>query len=78
MHSHTVIPFAGPVFWIATSICIVAELFILRSAFFPRRIHTGTESIAHSPRGAEMMWAVIPAIALIFLLTATYRAIHGS
>jgi heme/copper-type cytochrome/quinol oxidase subunit 2 len=78
VHTHIAIPFALPIFWIATALCVVAELFILRSAFFPRRIHTETESIAHSPRGAEMMWAIIPAIALIFLLTATWRAVHGS
>ena len=78
VHTHISIPFAAPIFWIATAICVVAELFILRSAFFPRRVNTGSESIAHSPRGAEMMWAIIPAIGLIFLLTATYRAIHGS
>jgi heme/copper-type cytochrome/quinol oxidase subunit 2 len=32
--------------------------------------------IPHSPRGAEMLWAVIPAIALAALLAATWQAVH--
>jgi heme/copper-type cytochrome/quinol oxidase subunit 2 len=30
----------------------------------------------HSPRGAEMIWAVIPAIVLALLLAATWRAVQ--
>lgn len=55
---------------------MVAELAILRAAFTPRSDDGGSGPIPHSPRGAEMMWAVIPAIALIFLFAATWRAIH--
>ena len=75
MHSHT-IPLAEPIFWIAAVLCIAAQLLLLHSAFFPRRGSSDSATIAHSPRGAEMMWAIIPAIALIFLLTATWRAVH--
>ncbi|HUQ47011.1 MAG TPA: hypothetical protein VM053_02070 [Gemmatimonadaceae bacterium] len=64
------------VFWIATALCVVAELAILRAAFAPHA-HTDTPTpIPHSPRGTEMVWAVIPAIILGVLLAATWRAIH--
>ncbi len=84
-HEHHLLP--GPfehvsqstgelVFWIASALCIVAELAILRAAFAPHA-HTDTPApIPHSPRGTEMVWAVIPAIILGVLLAATWRAIH--
>ncbi|MEO8577391.1 MAG: hypothetical protein ABI556_11845 [Gemmatimonadales bacterium] len=65
-----------PIFWIAAALCVVAEVAILRSAFIPRSHASDTGPIPNSPRGAEMMWAVIPAIGLAFLLAATWRAIH--
>ena len=64
------------VFWIACGLCVIAELAILRSAFSPHT-HSDTPTlIPHSPRGTEMVWAVIPAIILGVLLAATWRAIH--
>lgn len=67
---------AEPIFWIAATLCIIAEIAILRSAFIPRARTGDSGQIPHSPRGAEMMWGVIPAIALALLLRATWRAIH--
>ncbi len=63
-----------PIFWIAAALCLVAQIAILRAAFAPRADTAGP--IPHSPRGAEMLWAIIPAIGLGFLLAATWRAIH--
>ena len=65
-----------PIFWIAAALCVVAELAILRAAFIPRSHASDTGAIPNSPRGAEMMWAVIPAIGLALLLGATWRAIQ--
>lgn len=65
-----------PIFWIAATLCVIAELAILRAAFIPRSHASETGPIPNSPRGAEMMWAIIPAIGLAFLLAATWRAIH--
>lgn len=67
---------AEPIFWIAAALCIIAELAILRSAFIPRGRAGDSGQIPHSPRGAEMIWGVIPAIALALLLGVTWRAIH--
>ena len=71
MHS-----FAGPIFWIAAALCVVAELAILRAAFAPPTDAGSSALVPHSPRGTEMIWAVIPAIVLAFLLAATWRAVH--
>ncbi len=64
------------IFWIASGLCVIAELAILRSAFAPHTHADTPASIPHSPRGTEMVWAVIPAIILGVLLAATWRAIH--
>jgi heme/copper-type cytochrome/quinol oxidase subunit 2 len=75
VHSHpTGNPIAEVIFWIAAVICIVAELALLRSAFFPRPGNSATAM--HAARGSEMLWAVIPAIGLLFLLAATWRAVN--
>jgi len=67
---------AETLFWIAAASCAIAELAILRAVFAPHRSVSSTAPIPHSPRGAEMVWAVLPAIALAGLLAATWRAIH--
>ncbi len=64
------------VFWIAAVSCAIGELAILRTVFAPHSSANSSPSIPHSPRGVEMLWAVIPAIALAALLAATWRAIH--
>lgn len=65
-----------PIFWMAAALCIVAELFILRAAFAPPRDAGATAPVPQSPRGTEMIWAIVPAIILAMLLAATWRAVH--
>jgi heme/copper-type cytochrome/quinol oxidase subunit 2 len=67
---------AEAIFWIAAALCIVAELAILRAAFRPGGMSGDNAPIPNSPRGVEMVWAVIPAIILAALLAATWRAVH--
>lgn len=75
VHSHpSGNPLAELIFWIAAAICIVAEIALLRSAFFPGA--SETRAPAHPARGTEMLWAVIPAVALMLLLAATWRAVN--
>ena len=69
-------PAAEPIFWVAASICIIAELLILRAAFAPPADAGASAPVPQSPRGTEMIWAVIPAVVLGLLLAATWRAIH--
>ena len=70
------------IFWIAAALCVVAEIFILRSMF--RGTHTAHPDRSPSvdadvPRArpmGEMIWAVLPAIGLIVILVITRGAIR--
>ena len=79
MHHHIeglLQPAAEPIFWIAAAIYVVAELLILRAAFAPPADAGASAPVPQSPRGIEMIWAVIPAVVLGLLLAATWRALH--
>lgn len=70
--------FALVIFWIASAACVVAQLGIFHSAV--ARPSSGekpeTRAIPRSPRVVEIIWTVIPAIALAGLLTVTWLAIR--
>lgn len=76
MHTHTANPIAEIIFWIAAAVCVIAELAILRYAFFPRSVSPESADVPHSTRGSEMIWAIVPAIVLALLLAATWRAVN--
>ena len=69
-------PLAETLFWIAAIACVIAELAILRSTFAARRVHKSELVPSASPRG-ELAWAVIPALALGVVLTATWQRIDA-
>ena len=70
------------IFWIAAALCVVAEIAILRSMLRGSRALTPDRSPsvdAEVPRArplGEMIWAIIPAIALIVILTLTRGAVR--
>ena len=70
------------IFWIAAALCLIAELFILRSMLRGSRMASPDRSPsvdAEVPRPrpmGEMIWAVLPAIALVILLAFTRGAIR--
>ena len=70
------------IFWIAAILCVIAELAILRSMLRgSRSIVAGPAegSQASVPRGRpvmEMVWAIVPAVALIVVLALTREAIR--
>ena len=70
------------IFWIAAIICVVAEIAILRSMFRGSRVATPDRSPAvdaEVPRGrpvAEIVWAILPAVALIVILVVTRDAVR--
>ena len=70
------------IFWLAAVLCVLAELAILRSMLRGSRIATPDRSSAVDadvPRGrpaAELIWAVLPAIALAIILVVTRGAIR--
>jgi len=68
-------------FWIAAVCCVVAELAILRSLLFgsardaERQL---TSMTVRSRRPAEIAWAILPAIGLMFVLYLTWRALGSA
>lgn len=70
--------FADGLFWTSVACCAIAQLFIIRSVLGGRHVPT-PEPAAHLPpqRGAvELLWTVVPAIALAVVLHFTWRAIR--
>ena len=67
------------IFWVAVILCVVAEAAILRSTFRGSRAAGPNTSEAAVPRARgvmELIWAVVPAIVLVFVLLATRNAIR--
>lgn len=61
-------------FWACSAVTLVAELFLLRSAFFPRAEGAPAPQLSQSPRVVEMLWGVLPAIALAAIYAVAYHA----
>ena len=69
---------ADAIFWIAVACCVVAQLAIVHSVVIsPARI-PGSQATSATRRVAEIAWAVIPGIALVFVLLFTWRAMHAA
>ena len=69
-------PLAEIIFWIAAVACVIAELSILRSTFAARSSNKSTLVPSASPR-SEVVWAILPGLALMVLLTATWQRIEA-
>lgn len=65
---------AQAIFWIAALACVVAQVALLRSSF-SAKAERRSELVPASPRGSELTWAVLPAVALAVLLFATWRRV---
>ncbi len=72
--------YADGLFWAAVVCCVVAQIAIFRSIAAVRSA-AGRSNAAASPSraggAADIVWAVAPAIALVAVLFATWRAIHS-
>jgi heme/copper-type cytochrome/quinol oxidase subunit 2 len=65
------------IFWIAVALCVVAQVAIVRSALVAR-VPDASGAVPVSRRPLEVLWAVVPAIALALVLLQTWRAMHSS
>ncbi|HYW49954.1 MAG TPA: hypothetical protein VE861_05070 [Gemmatimonadaceae bacterium] len=65
------------IFWVAVGLCVIAHRYILRSAFAAGAAVQHSHSLPPVRRAAEVIWVVLPAIALVLLLVATWRAIDA-
>ena len=68
-------PLAEGIFWIAVVACIVAQIAILRSTYDARKVEKSALVPAAS-RSGEIVWAIVPVIALSVLLVATWQKIE--
>ncbi|MGH7602389.1 MAG: hypothetical protein ACRENK_00170 [Gemmatimonadaceae bacterium] len=67
---------AEAIFWIAAAMCLVAEIAVLRSTYLARGA-SRSALVPAATRGREITWAVIPAVALLVLLGATWQKIEA-
>ena len=70
---------ADAIFWIAVASCTVAQVAILRSIFntSPQGAPTATPGAPRIHRAMEIVWAILPAIALAGVLLLTWRAMQS-
>lgn len=69
-------PLAEIIFWIAAAACAIAEIAILRFSFAAQR-ENKSELVPVAARSGEIAWAVIPALALVAVLFATWQRIEA-
>lgn len=70
--------FAAGLFWTSVACCVIAQLLILRSVRGGRHVRVSGSTVPRSREAVELLWAVVPAIALVVLLTFTWRAVQAA
>lgn len=78
--------FAGidAVFWLAVVLCTVAQLFILKAVLFPGPVPAegpaadgrAAGRLLPASRPLEIAWAVLPAIALVWMFVWAWQLRH--
>jgi len=63
-------------FWVAVVLCVIAHRYILRSAFAAGAAVEHSHTLPPIRRAAEVVWVVLPAVALVYVFVATWRAIE--
>ena len=77
--------FAAALFWLSVVCCVVAQVAIVRATLRVSRLSgepvatapSGTSAMPCPRRGLEMLWVVLPALALAAVLGATWRAVNA-
>ena len=71
---------ADAVFWLGVATCAVAQVAIVRSVIRARRAPDAPgnpdRAVPRPHFAVELAWAVVPALALVALFVATWRAMH--
>jgi heme/copper-type cytochrome/quinol oxidase subunit 2 len=68
--------FADGLFWLSVACCAVAQILIIRSVQLARSRSETPVVASRSRYGVELLWAVLPAVALAVLLVFTWRAMR--
>ncbi len=69
--------FADGLFWLSVACCAIAQTFIIRSVQSTRNAPEPAATVPRARHSVEMLWAVLPAVALAVLLAFTWRAIRA-
>jgi heme/copper-type cytochrome/quinol oxidase subunit 2 len=64
-------------FWLAVVSCVVAQGAIFRAVLAPHPATAQNEPVPRPRTGAEVAWALIPALGLALVLVLTWRAMHS-
>ncbi len=69
---------ADAIFWIAVASCTIAQVAILRSIFnrAPQGAPAAAPGAPRIHRAMEIVWAIVPAVALAGVLLLTWRAMQ--
>jgi heme/copper-type cytochrome/quinol oxidase subunit 2 len=70
--------FATGLFWTSVACCLIAQVFIIRSVLGARHLPKPEAHVPRAHGGVELLWAVVPAVALAVLLVFTWRAVQES
>jgi heme/copper-type cytochrome/quinol oxidase subunit 2 len=70
---------ADAIFWVAVASCTVAQVAILRSIFntAPQGAPAAAPGAPRIHRAMEIVWAILPAVALAGVLALTWRAMQS-
>jgi heme/copper-type cytochrome/quinol oxidase subunit 2 len=63
-------------FWISVACCLVAQALIVRSVLAARRLPAVHPDLPRANGGVEVLWSVVPGVALALLLVFTWRAME--
>jgi hypothetical protein len=66
---------AHALFWVAAAACVSAELAILRAALAAPQTQPSDAHVPRPSRVGEIVWVIIPAVALGALLWFTWRVL---
>lgn len=64
------------VFWLAASSCLIAQVALIWSAVRSPMPGSVDNPVTLPRRSSEIAWTIVPAIGLVLLLGATWRAMH--
>jgi heme/copper-type cytochrome/quinol oxidase subunit 2 len=68
--------FADGLFWSSVACCAIAQYLIIRSVTGRRHVPEPSTRLPRQRGGVELLWAVVPAVALAALFVVTWRTIH--
>jgi heme/copper-type cytochrome/quinol oxidase subunit 2 len=68
--------FADGLFWSSVACCAIAQYLILRSVGGRRHRPEPSARLPRQRGAVELLWAVVPAVALAALFFVTWRAMH--